>query len=166
MKKIMAMITLVALMVGVNTIAFAEAKPLLVKESVDLKVTVSNWATISKLNPMAVTLAEPGKSETDSQKITVQTNTNVRVEASEPVLNTGSDQLRQAKATKALNWGLGFRKDDDLINLRIPLTWFELKAGSKDTRELVFWAEWKTDEWWELIAGDYSGTATVTVSAM
>lgn len=165
MKKVMAMITLVAVIVGANVIAFAQAD--LVKKDVDLQVTVSDWATISKLESMAVTLAEPGKFETESQSITIRTNTNVKVEASEPVLKVGDDQLHQATGTGALKWGLGFRSNNDLTDSsRIPSSWFELKAGSDDTRDLVFWAEWNTDKWWELVANDYCGTATITVSPL
>lgn len=164
MKKLTVMITLVALMVGASSVAFAKGTQL-VKKDVDLTVTVSDWATISDLKNMTVKLTEPGQFVTDSQPITIKTNTGVTVNVSEPVLKGGGNDLVQATGTGALKWGLGFRSDNDPSDSLIPPPSFKLKAGSNDERQLVFWAKWDNDNWWQLIAADYNGTATITVAS-
>ena len=164
MKKITTVVVLVALVLGASSLAFAREAKAITKGNVDLTVVVSKWADISKLAPMTVKLTKPGEYEEVPQKITVSTNTNVEVEVSKPTLKDESQQYSSAGAPTALNWGLGFRHFSDSI-LRYPRTSFDIDAGEAVTKDLVFWAAWDNTDWWKLIAGNYQGTATITVSA-
>ena len=163
MKKITAMIMVVALILGVSSLVLAKENTELAKQDVHLTVKVANWAELSNLEPMAVALAQPGQRINASQPITVQTNTNVTVSVSEPTLTEADSQILAAKETGALKWGLGFARHCTPMT---PGSSFKVDAGSADTRNLIFWAEWAKEDWWTLIAGNYSGTATVTIASM
>ncbi|NMB10922.1 MAG: hypothetical protein GX977_01410 [Firmicutes bacterium] len=164
MKKIMAMITLVALMVGVTSLACAAEGGPTISEKVDLQVNVSQWANLVGVpESMAINLENPGGKDEERQTITVQSNTDVSVSIEGLVF--GDEAWGAAVEAGAVTWGLGFAPTSaDLLNL---YTSFEVGAGSVVDKDLVFRANWIEDnDWWKLIAGNYSGSANITVSAI
>ena len=164
MKKIMAMITLVVLMVGVTSLACAAEGGPTISEKVDLQVNVSQWANLVGVpESMAINLENPGGKDEERQTITVQSNTDVSVSIEGLVF--GDEAWGAAVEAGAATWGLGFAPTSaDLLNL---YTSFEVGAGSVVDKDLVFRANWIEDnDWWKLIAGNYSGSANITVSAI
>ena len=165
MKKRMVLVLVTMLVLGTCSIALASGneKPKIREETVNLIVKVAEWATISPLDTMTVTLTQPGTDDSTSQDITIETNTNVTVKVSQPKPDDDNSALSDAIEAGAFKWGLGFQGQPSASSY--PSDSLEVNASSEVTRELVFWAEWKDKEWWKLPAAEYSGTATITVYA-
>ena len=165
MKKRMVLILVTMLVLGTCSMALASGneKPKIREETVNLIVKVAEWATISRPKAMTLDLTEPGKYYNTLQDITVGTNTNVTVNVSQPELDDANSALLDAIEAGAFKWGLGFQGEHSVSSY--PSDSFDMNASSEVTRKLLFWAEWKEDNWWQLPAADYDGTATITVYA-
>lgn len=163
MKRRMAVVLVMMLIFGTCSVALASSNdiPKIKEEKVDLIVKVAQWATISKPESMTLDLTEPGKYYSTFQDISIGTNTNVTVKVSKP--DTASSALSAALTAGAFDWGLGFQSEHSSV--MYPSDSFDVDASKQVTRKLVFWAEWKDNNWWELPAADYNGTAVITVYA-
>mgnify|MGYP001092153085 CR=1 FL=1 len=165
MKRVVAVVLFMALVLGTCSMALASevSKPTIKEENVDLIVKVAQWATISKPNTMTLDLTEPGKSYSISQDIIIGTNTDATVTVSQPEPTGDNITLSEAIDAGAFSWGLGFQGEHS--DARYPSDSFDVNASNEVTRKLVFWAEWKDNNWWKLPADAYKGTAVITVYA-
>lgn len=173
MRKTWGIIALFALILGalcggVPAAASSEGAPP-IEQTVELQVTVEKWAKMSALESMELDLAQPGTRRETSQKITVATNTKVRVTVSDPTLSLIEEDAAalgfKAADDLPLKYGVGFRGPN--TSSMNGVKEYEVEAGTEDTRELVFWAEWlDSDNWYRLVAGKYKGSVTVTVAAI
>ncbi len=175
MKKILGITAVLALVLGVwcgvVMAANAQQSEALPKtQDVELQVNVHKWAKIEEtFELMELDLTQPGTYKETYQFITVATNTKVTVSVSDSELSlvTPADEGGKGFTVSKdlpLEYDVVFRKDTD--SKRGGYKQYTVEAGERDTRRLVFWAEWMDGEnWYQLLAGEYKGSATVTVAA-
>ncbi|NLY52534.1 MAG: hypothetical protein GX063_06445 [Firmicutes bacterium] len=164
MRKSWGILAMLVLILGlVCGVVMAEDKPLYAKQDVELELNVHEWAEIVKIpKSMTLDLTKPGDHQEVKDWITVSANTNVKVSVTSVSLS-----IEQEEKGELVDYGVGFRDPADESTSRLPKSNFDVGAGEEKTVNIVFWAKWTDDQnkWYQLVAGSYEGTATITVAA-
>ena len=177
MRKTLGIIAVLTLILGVACGVVAaktsqqafSIKP--IEQPVELQVNELKWTELTTFTGsdgaivMMLDLTEPGAHDETFRPITVAANTEVTVSVkwSQPLSLVG-DAADPNLEKRPLRYELGFRGSN--ADLAVLNTEYTVGAGQSDTRELVFRAWWESDNWYQLLAGEYRGTATITVSAV
>lgn len=156
MKKTVMILTAIFMVFAISSVAKAGSgnpnNP--ISEQIEVKATVNPYCIVSITAPGALTFeGTPGEVKTSFGKIVKDCNTNtvVKAEVTQPLKN-GNYTINTITKVDGANWGDTSSMDNYYDgNVHNILLWLGGKLGNKVSSQP---------------AGEYSGTITVTVSAM